>query len=66
MSLEQPLNTLPIPLYEMEERPVGAGGIVKTALVWQRETGETDLEKVFRIVLRRRKKMSPHMEAMLT
>lgn len=45
---------------------MGAGGIVKTALVWQRETGETDLEKVFRIVLRRRKTMSPHMEAMLT
>lgn len=45
---------------------MGAEGIVKTALVWQRETGERDLERVFRIVLKRWKTMSPQMEAMLT
>lgn len=50
----------------MEERPVGAEGIVKTALVWQWETGEIDLERVFRIVLKRWKTMGPQMEAMLT
>lgn len=50
----------------MEERPVGAEGIVKTALAWQWETGEIDLERVFWIVLKRWKTMGPQMEAMLT
>lgn len=36
----------------MEERPVRAEGIVKTALVWQQETGEIDLERVFQVVLK--------------